>query len=78
MSTVTPQRAKQLFDLCRSKICCPASASAPCIPFEYPDDGCWGRAHEMCRLMILDGAQPDKVWIKGGCIRHRRTSPAAS
>jgi hypothetical protein len=59
------QRARQLFDLVDGKICCPASAPAPCIPFLYPDDGCWGRAHEMCRLMIADGAQPEKVWIYG-------------
>lgn len=62
---VTPQRAQQLFDLCNRRLCCPASAPPPCIPFLYPDDGCWGRAHEMCRLMIADGAQPEKVWIRG-------------
>jgi Glutaminase len=62
---VTPQRAQQLFNLVNSRLCCPASAPAPCIPFLYPDDGCWGRAHEMCRLMIVDGAQPEKVWIYG-------------
>jgi hypothetical protein len=62
---VTPQRARQLFDLVNARLCCPASATAPCIPFAYPDDGCWGRAHEMCRLMINDGADPEKVWISG-------------
>jgi hypothetical protein len=62
---VSQKRAQQLFDLVNRRLCCPASASAPCIPFLYPDDGCWGRAHEMCRLMIADGAQPEKVWIKG-------------
>lgn len=63
--SVTPQRTQQLFDLVNSRLCCPASATAPCIPFLYPDDGCWGRAHEMCRLMITQGAQPEKVWIYG-------------
>src|SRR5689334_19617556 len=62
---VTPQRAQQLFTLVSARLCCPASPSAPCIPFLYPDDGCWGRAHEMCRLMIADGADPEKVWIYG-------------
>ena len=62
---VAPQRARQLFDLVNSRLCCPASAPAPCIPFLYPDDGCWARAHEMCRLMIAAGAQPEKVWIYG-------------
>ncbi len=66
MPPVTLQRARQLFDLVNGKLCCPASAPAPCIPFLYPDDGCWGRAHEMCRLMIADGASPEKVWIFGG------------
>ena len=62
---VTPQRAQQLFQLVSSRVCCPASCPPPCIPFLYPDDGCWGRAHEMCRLMIADGAQPEKIWIYG-------------
>jgi hypothetical protein len=62
---VTPQRAQQLFNLVNARLCCPASCPAPCIPFLYPDDGCWGRAHEMCRLMIADGSQPEKVWIYG-------------
>lgn len=62
---VTPQRAQQLFDVVNARLCCPASAPAPCIPFLFPDDGCWGRAHEMCRLMRAEGAQPEKVWIYG-------------
>lgn len=72
---VTPQRASELFELCNSKICCPASASAPCIPFEYPDDGCWGRAHEMCRLMIAAGEAPAKVWIKGNLHPSSQNKP---
>jgi hypothetical protein len=62
---VTQQRAQQLFQLVNSHLCCPASCPPPCIPFLFPDDGCWARAHEMCRLMIADGAQPEKVWIYG-------------
>lgn len=65
-AAVTPQRAQQLFSLVSSRLCCPVTSPAPCIPFLYPDDGCWGRAHEMCRLMIADGADPEKVWIYGG------------
>lgn len=63
--SVSLNRVRQLFALCNGRICCPCSAPAPCITFLYPDDGCWGRAHEMCRLMIADGAQPEKVWIEG-------------
>ena len=64
-SVVTSQKANELFNLVNSRICCPASGAAPCIPFLYPDDGCWGRAHEMCRLMIASGVIPEKVWIYG-------------
>ena len=43
--------------------CNPLTVPPPCIPFLYPDDGCWTRAHEMCRLMINMGHSPRKVWI---------------
>lgn len=62
---ISLQRANELFDLCNARVCCPASAPAPCIPFLYPDDGCWGRAHELCRLMLAAGESPRKVWIYG-------------
>lgn len=75
---VSPQRAQQLFDLCNSRICCPANPNAPCIPFLFPDDGCWGRAHEMCRLMIADGAQPEKVWIRGSLKPSSQNHPGCS
>jgi hypothetical protein len=35
LAPVTPQQAQQLFDLVSAKTCCPASAPAPCIPFQY-------------------------------------------
>src|ERR1700682_3926741 len=72
---VSIQRAQQLSPLVRARLCCPASAPAPCIPFLYPDDGCWARAHEMCRLMIADGAQPEKVWIYGNLRVNSQNKP---
>lgn len=60
---VSAHRAQELFDLCAAQTCDPTTVPPPCIPFLYPDDGCWGRAHEMCRLMIAAGAAPRKVWI---------------
>ena len=62
---VSARRAQQLFDLCSATTCDPLTVPPPCIPFLYPDDGCWARAHEMCRLMIAAGAKPKKVWIDG-------------
>jgi hypothetical protein len=57
--------ANQMFALLNGRTCCSTAPSAPCIPFTYPDDGCWGRAHEMCRLMGQQGVASDKVWIYG-------------
>lgn len=74
-SPVTAARAAELFRLCNARLCCPASAAAPCIPFAYPDDGCWGRAHEMSRLMIAAGTTPDKVWIFGGLRANSINNP---
>ena len=63
--SVSEQRAKDLFNAMSAGSCDPCTPSAPCIPFMYPDDGCYARAHEMCRLMQLQGEQPEKVWIFG-------------
>ena len=66
---VTPEKAQQLFTLV---------ANQPQIPFTFPDDGCWGRAHEMCRLIIANGVQPRKVWIYGNLRVATRNSPDCS
>jgi hypothetical protein len=73
--SVTLAQAQQMFDLVNPKICCPATAAVPCIPFNYPDDGCWGRAHEMCRLMIAAGITPNKIWIFGNLRAASRNNP---
>ena len=66
---VSLQRAQELFDLMSSKSCdaCNASCSnyPHCIPFKHAYDGCYARAHEMCRLMMAEGEAPEKVWIYG-------------
>jgi len=56
-------KAQQVFDAMAATTCNPLTVPPPCIPFMYPDDGCWARAHEMCRLMIAMGLSPRKVWI---------------
>ncbi len=72
---VSPSRAQQLFDLASAQTCDPLTVPPPCIPFLYPDDGCWARAHEMCRLMQADGAWPKKVWIDGNLHTPTRNHP---
>lgn len=71
----TTQRAKDLFDMVAATTCDPTTVPPPCIPFLYPDDGCWGRAHEMCRLLIAAGAKPKKVWIYGSLHTPTRNNP---
>lgn len=71
-------RAQQIFDAMAAASCDPLTVPAPCIPFLYPDDGCWARAHEMCRLMIKMGLSPRKVWISASTVLHvnTRNNPA--
>ena len=59
------QTAQQFFDQLAAKSCDPLTVPGDCIPFMYPDNGCWARTHEMCRLLIEWGQQPAKVWIYG-------------
>lgn len=40
-------------------------AGQPHIPFQYPDDGCWVRAHEVARLLLAAGWRPRKLWMYG-------------
>jgi hypothetical protein len=64
-SSISEEEAKKLFTAMNTKTCSPKAPSLGCIPFQYPDDGCWGRAHEMCRLIIAEGKATGKVWIYG-------------
>jgi len=66
-------RAQQIFDAMNATSCDPATVPPPCIPFLYPDDGCWARAHEMCRLMLNIGVTPKKVWIQASTRLHVNT-----
>lgn len=40
-------------------------ARDPAIPFNYPDDGCYARAHYMSRFLEDRGVISDKVFIEG-------------
>jgi hypothetical protein len=62
---ISSAHAQQVFDAMSATTCNPLTVPPPCIPFLYPDDGCWARAHEMARLMIAMGLVPRKVWIQG-------------
>ena len=68
-------KAQQVFDAMNATSCNPLTVPPPCIPFLYPDDGCWARAHEMCRLMIVMGHSPRKVWIQGNLCVSTKNKP---
>lgn len=63
--SVSLAQARELFGLAVSCTCDPTTAPAPCIPFLYPDDGCWVRAHAMCRIFVAQGIEPAKIWLMG-------------
>ncbi|HEX7904668.1 MAG TPA: protein-glutamine glutaminase family protein [Chitinophagaceae bacterium] len=63
---VSPQRATDLFNMMKADTCTPCSSTSPCIPFKYPYDGCWIRAHLMCYKMVAEGETPEKIWIHYG------------
>lgn len=68
---VSEARAGEVFNNMNGESCAPCNPSSDCIPFLYPDDGCWIRAHMMCHLMRTGGPDtstnppedPEKVWI---------------
>ena len=68
-------RAQEIFDAMSATSCNPAGIAPPCIPFLFPDDGCWARAHEMRRLMNLMGVYPRKLWIEGSLETPTRNNP---
>jgi hypothetical protein len=75
---ISRAKAQQVFDAMNATSCDPLTVPPPCIPFLYPDDGCWARAHEMCRLMINMGLAPRKVWIQGSLHPATRNNPACT
>jgi len=68
---VSEARASQVFNNMNAETCVPCNPTSDCIPFWFPDDGCWIRAHIMCHLMRAGGPDPatnppedpGKVWI---------------
>lgn len=75
---VSKIKAQQVFDAMNATSCDPLTVPPPCIPFLYPDDGCWARAHEMCRLMINMGLKPKKVWIQGSLHVSTANNPSCN
>jgi sulfur carrier protein ThiS len=78
LRAMSPSRAQQLFDAMSACSCAPTTTPAPCIPFLYPDDGCFARAEEMVRLLAAQGVTARKVWSKGWLVAPTRNHPSCS
>ncbi|HEY0115866.1 MAG TPA: protein-glutamine glutaminase family protein, partial [Allosphingosinicella sp.] len=71
-------RVEQIFQKLQAAGCGPRPSGTTCIPFMYPDDGCWGRAHEMCRLIKAEGVEPQKAWVYGSLRTATRNNPSCA
>jgi hypothetical protein len=76
MSAVTQQKANEMFTMVGGLSCQPLNPLAPCITFLYPDDGCYARAHEMCRLMGVQGVSSRKVFNYGSLVVQTKNHPS--
>jgi hypothetical protein len=66
LSAVTQAKANEMFAMVSALSCQPPNPAGGCITFLYPVDGCYARAHEMCRLMGLKGVSSRKVFNYAG------------
>ncbi|MCC7442581.1 MAG: hypothetical protein IT285_13165 [Bdellovibrionales bacterium] len=68
-STISSTEAARMWELL---------ASSEHIPFRYPDDGCYARAHEMSRILELNGIYSRKVFILGDLRADTPYAPGGS
>jgi len=74
-SPVERKRSLELFDEIAAAGCALPAGTRGCIPFAYPDDGCWTRAAAMCNVLRGRGIRAVKVWIHGRLIVETCNSP---
>jgi len=75
-AAVSLDEAKAFFARVAEITCDPRNPSGECITFLFPDDGCYARAHEMCRL--IGPAKTGKAWIYGSLRARTRNHPDCS
>lgn len=71
--SITLAEAEALFSRMAETSCNPHRPAGACITFLYPDDGCYARAHEMCRL--IGPSRTGKAWIYGSLVARTRNHP---
>jgi hypothetical protein len=65
LSEVDEATAQRLFTSMAGASCEVGHMRPGCIPFLYSKDGCFARAHEMCRRMACGGVIAAKLWVFG-------------
>lgn len=71
MTIVDPGRAEDLFTALATENCPIPTGRHLCIPFRYPDNGCWARAERMCDLLREQhNVEAGKVWLFGRLRAH--------
>ncbi len=66
ISILTPKQAEDIFR---------EMAEQKNIPFCYPEDGCYARAHEMTRLMEKKGIISGKIFLEGDLKVETKNTP---
>lgn len=74
---ITEQKALELFNSVADLGCDPLRITDICIPFRYPRDGCWARAHEMYRRLSAQSAI-GKMWLYGDLNVRTANDPTCS
>jgi hypothetical protein len=66
-------QVQTLFDAVSHATCPLPNASPECVPFLFPDNGCWARAHAMCnQLRDEHRVTAGKAWLYGDlCVATR-------
>lgn len=77
ISSISLEDANKLFNTISNCCACtiPLDPLKRCIPFNFPDNGCWARAHETCRLILEQGITPRKLWIYGNLYISSKNHP---
>jgi hypothetical protein len=81
LSAVDERDAIHIFNSLLTRNCpipakpCGVAPTPDCIPFAYPDNGCWARAHRMCQLIEESNLLTGKLWLFGKREVPTRYSP---
>ncbi len=67
LSNVLPDitTLNNIFIQIKNQSCKTFTASAPCLTFQYPVDGCYARAHKMRQILTYNGYDCEKQFVYG-------------